>query len=162
MDNYELTTNILFQAEDFYETFKRCLTEISYQSSSGRGTIVSIPAIVNGAFALELYFNFLSNRYHISHSLMKLYSFIPEDTKGLIKDKTYSKLKTIYQYEECSFEKILKDIDNLFVEWRYTFKKNKTQAYFGNAINRYISALEIILEEVSIISKEAFSVYNIK
>lgn len=50
MKDNGLTTNISFQAEDFCEAFKRCLKEIPYESSSGKGTIVSIPAIVNGAF----------------------------------------------------------------------------------------------------------------
>lgn len=56
MEDYGLTTNLLFQAEDFYEAFKRYNKEMPYKSSSGDGTIVSIPAIVNGAFALELFF----------------------------------------------------------------------------------------------------------
>lgn len=152
MKDYGLTTNLLFQAEDFYEAFKRCNKVMPYRSSSGDGTIVSIPAIVIGAFALELYFNYLSKKYHRSHHLAKLYSYIDEDIKIEIEERTYNKLKDIYQYKDYSFINILEDIDNLFVEWRYIFKKNKKPGFFGNGINRYIPALTILLEEVSLIA----------
>lgn len=94
MEDYGLTTNLLFQAEDFYEAFKRCNKELPYQNSSGKGTIVSIPAIVNGAFALELYFNYLSKKYHRSHHLLELYSYIDEEIRKEIEDKTFEDLKT--------------------------------------------------------------------
>ena len=81
MEDYGLKTNILFQAEDFYETFKRCLIKIPYESSAGKGMIISIPAIVNGAFALELYFNLLSDKYHTSHHLAVIYKDIPKEIK---------------------------------------------------------------------------------
>lgn len=150
MEDYGLTTNILFQAEDFYEAFKRCNKEMPYQSSSGNGTIVSIPAIVNGAFALELYFNYLSKEYHVSHHLSELYSYIDEDIKKEIENRTIKELKSIFQYKDYSFEQIIKDMDSLFVEWRYIFDKNKSVCFFGNGINRYIPALTILLREISL------------
>lgn len=163
MKDNGLTTNVLFQAEDFYEAFKRCLKEIPYESSSGKGTIVSIPAIVNGAFSLELYFNLLSKRYYPTHHLSKLFSHIDNKTRKTIIDSTLPKLNRIYQYKDSSFEDILNDIDNLFVEWRYIFNKNKQAGFFGNRINRYIPALTLLLDEISVISRKCYKdLKNIK
>ena len=160
MKDNGLITNILFQAEDFYEAFKRCLKEMPYESSSSKGTIVSIPAIVNGAFSLELYFKLLTKRYYRTHHLSELFLHIDNKTRKMIINNTLPKLNEIYQYKDSSFEDILNDIDDLFVEWRYIFSNNKQAGFFGNRINRYIPALTLLLDEISKISKNFFEIYG--
>lgn len=98
------------------------------------------------------FFYYLCKKYHRSHHLAKLYSYIDEDIKSEIEERTYNKLKGIYQYKDYSFLIILEDIDNLFVEWRYIFKKNKKPGFFSNRINRYIPALSILLYVVTVIA----------
>ena len=159
MEEYELQTNILLQARDFYEAFNRCIEgKNQHIDENGRSvsSVVNIPAIVNGAFACELYFNCLTPCYLRSHSLLFLYSFINKDIRKQIEEQTISQIHSISQYKDFSFEDVLRDIDNSFVEWRYIFKKEHTDAFYGNRINRYIPLLSILLKSLSVVALEHY------
>lgn len=92
MEEYDLQTNILLQAQDFYEAFNRCIEgKNPHIDEKGRYTsfVANIPAIVNGAFACELYFNCLTPHYVKTHSLLEIYSFIAINIRNQIeKDVT--------------------------------------------------------------------------
>lgn len=155
MGEYDLQTNILLQAQDFYEAFKRCIEGKNPRiDEDGRHTsdVVNIPAIVNGAFACELFFKCLSSQYVKSHSLLEIYSYIEKDIRDQIEQQTIDQIHTIFQYKDATFEDVLKDIDNAFVEWRYIFNEKHTDCFYGNRINRYVPLLSLLLETLSIIA----------
>lgn len=139
--NYDFDKSIIKIADDFYEAYLRCL-EGKNETSDGFNTtsyeVVNVPAIVNGAFAIELYIkglSHLSNRelkckkHSIKALLLTLEPSIQED----IRKEVELRLDKNQTHEEC-----LKCIDNAFVFWRYIHTKNgfdfglnKTLIYLG-------------------------------
>ena len=95
--NYDLTTDILQSADDFYEAYKRC-REVTNERHQGSKTI-NIPAIVNGAFACELYTKYLANSKLTGHNLKLLFAELDEKYQKLANDITLwnglNKLKKI-------------------------------------------------------------------
>ena len=79
-----LQTNIIETANDFYDAFKRCNECKNPREENGVEVtdIVTIPAIVNGCFACELYLKSLSEKYtKTSHNLYKLFKKIEANIK---------------------------------------------------------------------------------
>ena len=146
-------------ADDFYEAYKRCFEgKNPHKDEHGRivRDIVAIPGFVNGLFACELYFKWLLDiddkvneiKARKSHNIKELFDLLDESIKNELKENDY---KSDYNLED-----LLSKIGKGFVEWRYIFKKNKKEGLFGNRINRYVPALTILLEEISIIAKNRY------
>lgn len=50
----------------------------------------------------------------------------------------------------------------MFVKWRYIFKDEHTDVYYGNRINRYIPLLSILLKSLSIIVPKYYNKERVK
>lgn len=160
--NEGLQTNIIETANDFYEAFKRCNKEKNFRKENGVeiADVVNIPAIVNGCFACELYFKTLLKRYSKKeHNLYKLFCCLRKKEKELIKTKLGNLIQdSIFQYRKFTFEEILQDIGNAFVDWRYIFEEEHMPGFYGNRINRFIPALHIILANLKEIAESNWSI----
>lgn len=111
-----------------------------------------IPAMVNGAFACELFLkSLLTNEVH-GHKLDDLLSKLEKEDK-----KTYDlivfrcvlslKASSNHTYDDAAFINDLNTISNLFVEIRYFYETTlHTKAYNIAFIGVFIGVLETICE----------------
>lgn len=153
---YDFRTDIILIADDFYEAFKRCC-EGKYPVQDGnivKCSACNVPAIVNGAFALELYFKSILPPNMDGHKLMGLFNSLEENIKQEIKEEAISKLKKLAWKK--SFEQYFEDINNLFVDWRYIYEKTYKVSELGNKVNEYLQVLNILLQEISGIAHKYF------
>ena len=154
--NYDLATNILLSADDFYEAYRRC-REGKNKRHEGSITIyevVNIPAIANGAFACELYLKYLLNKKPKEHKLNILFAELDEECKKqILYEQTSQKLQEIaIRYRHESFEILFEEMGDIFVEWRYIFEEYHPEGFYGNRINKYLEVLEILLERFNIVA----------
>lgn len=145
--NPDFDTSILNIAEDFYHSYLRCLegknpTKDEYGRI--RYDVVNIPAIVNGAFALELYLKSLSplskeELKQKKHSIKKLFLTLDADTQKRIRDETEKELPPDY-----TFEKGLAIINNAFTFWRYIH----TKPNLGYGLNVTLNVLPAFIKAI--------------
>ena len=151
-----LSTNILASADDFYEAYKRCLEGKRTRQEGGTivSDIVSIPAIVNGSFACELYLKFIGDYKGKEHRLNEIFNSLTEDLKNAILDeKTISDLNKIsVRYGHQNFDELFEEMGNTFVEWRYIFEKDHPAGFYGNRINEYLDVLNILLNRLAFVA----------
>lgn len=94
-----------------------------------RKGVRAVPFVVNAAFSIELYLKALAKKHGVSlrgHELIKLYAALP--------DKALSEVQSVIQHcaanralgEEPDFSAYLKNLNNTFVEWRYSYELEKT------------------------------------
>lgn len=136
---YDLKTTILQQADDFAEAYYRCRYGVNWQKDEfGRmcAHVVNVPAIVNAAFACELYLKSLINEHVETHNLKTLYESLDEITRN-----TVSLLinKKIHNYNQgFIFDACLENAANVFVDWRYIYEKEHTEGFMGNSISELL------------------------
>ena len=142
---YDFRTNIVLIADDFYDAYLRCCEGKNPIQIDNviKYSACNVPAIVNGAFALELYFKSMLLSETRGHELKALFDVLSEDIKSDIKESTILQLELLAWKK--SFEEYLEDIDKIFEEWRYIHEKSYTQRYLGNRINEYTQVLQILL-----------------
>lgn len=133
-------------ADDFYDAFHRCLEGKNVRVDEYHricADIVSIPAIVNGSFALELYLKGMLSkglRKRIkTHRIAKLYVLLKPDLQMAIRQSVESQLRPPFAFDSC-----LKGIDNSFEQWRYIYEKKD----FGFGFNATLNVLPLFLETV--------------
>jgi hypothetical protein len=96
---------------------------------SPRKGVSAVPFVVNAAFSIELYLKALAQKHGVSlrgHELIKLHAALP--------DKALSEVQSVIQRcaanralgEEPDFYAYLKNLNNTFVEWRYSYELEKT------------------------------------
>jgi hypothetical protein len=96
---------------------------------SPRKGVSAVPFVVNAAFSIELYLKALAQKHGVSlrgHELIKLHAALP--------DKALSEVQSVIQRcaanralgEEPDFSAYLKNLNNTFVEWRYSYELEKT------------------------------------
>ncbi|MCI8368434.1 MAG: hypothetical protein HFJ81_02230 [Clostridia bacterium] len=151
---YDFRTNIILIADDFYEAFKRCREGKNPVQDGNvvKCSVCNVPAIVNGAFALELYFKSMLSPDTDGHKLMDLFNSFEENIKQEIKEKSISKLEKLAWGK--SFEQYLEDINNVFVDWRYIHEKNYNVKYLSNGANEFLQVLSILLPVISEIARK--------
>ena len=140
---YDWSTNILDIANDFYEAYKRCRESKCKNTDRAQGKVVNVPAIANGAFALELYLKSLipeGKRKSSGHDISVLFSAIDVEFQTAIKEKNEPKLKG---YEQ-TFDEAISGISKAFEYWRYIYEKPD----FGYGLNMSLRILPIFLEAV--------------
>ena len=117
----DFENNILLSADDFYDAHIRCITGKEHKIIDGRDafSVVNIPAIVNGAFACELYMKSMFKGEMRTHNLSYFYSKLSKEIKGEI-EQLYQQ-KKIEKYS--TFKDALFVVRNAFVEWRYLFQE---------------------------------------
>ena len=145
---YDFRTDILLIADDFYDAYKRCREGKNPVHFDGaiKYSACNIPAIVNGAFTLELYFKSMLPPKTRGHELKELYDNLSSEIKCEIKDAVTSHLTKLAWGKQ--FEEYLEDLNNVFVDWRYISQKDYAIGYLGNRINEYLQVLEILLPVV--------------
>ena len=152
--NCGFDTSIINIADDFYEAYLRCLegkNPTVDEFNRTRFEVVNIPAIVNGAFAIELYIKSmspLSNKELVQkkHSISKLLLTLNQSTQDEIKREVESQLEKHFKYDDC-----LKGINNAFAFWRYIH----TKPDLGFGLNNTLNVLPIFLETIRNIAKRA-------
>lgn len=149
---YDFRTDILLIADDFYDAYKRCHEGKNPVHFDGaiKYSACNVPAIVNGAFALELYFKSMLPPKTRGHELKELYDNLSSEIKCEIKDAVTSHLTKLAWGKQ--FEEYLEDLNNVFVDWRYISEKNYAIGFLGNRINVYLQVLEILIPVVKEIS----------
>ena len=149
---YFLQTNILMQADDFAEAYCRCIQgENPSIDAYGRTCyhVVNIPAIVNAAFACELYMKSILGTNTKEHNLSLLYSQLNIEKQIRIRqyiDKSFDG-HLIYSFDTC-----LKRAANVFVDWRYIYENEHSDGYMGCFINEYLEFFKhftFILKEIA-------------
>lgn len=149
---YDFRTDIVLIADNFYDAYQR--------SREGKHPIqidnvikystCNVPAIVNGAFALELYFKIMLPPKTWGHKLKELYENLSSEIKCEIKNAVNSNLNKLAWGKQ--FEEYLEDLNNVLVDWRYISEKNYAIGFLGNRINEYLQVLEILIPVVKEIS----------
>lgn len=135
--------SILLQADDFYEAYQRCL-EGKNPREKGSTTvysIVAVPAIVNAAFACELYFKFLIGEERQSHNLLGFYSALPKEIQSEI-DNCY---KQYARDESDTARKAIDYVKKAFVEWRYLYKEDNVCQSNPTRLNEFLRIFEILV-----------------
>ena len=109
--------NIKLIADGFYEAYKGCIEDKNFKKEGNcyKSDVVNIPAIVNAAFACELYLKSMQKNNKITHELIVLYSKLEEVDRLFIKDAVKSKLSD----GDKSFEEILEGLSGAFEYWHY-------------------------------------------
>ena len=149
--NPDFDTSILNIAEDFYHAYLRCLegkNPVREENGRIRCDGVNIPAIVNGAFALELYLKSLSplseeELKKKKHSIRKLYSTLDPIRQASIHSKIEKELSPDY-----TFEKGLAIINNAFTFWRYIHTKSDLGYGLNVTLNVLPAFINAIRDEV--------------
>ena len=147
----DFDVSIINIAEDFYHAYLRCLEGKNRNIDEYgriRYDVVNIPAIVNGAFSLELYLKSLSplsgkELMKKRHSIKKLFLTLDNDTQERIRDEVEKELPLDY-----TFEKGLAIINNAYTFWRYIH----TKPDLGYGLNVTLNVLSVFIE---VIRKEA-------
>ena len=151
-----IVRNILQQADDFAEAFRRCSKGENLRKDEFNrmcADVVSIPAIVNAAFACELYFKSMLEQPRV-HKLKDLYEQLDDETRLRLKnefDKNFPK-HPIY-----NFYVFLNDVSNAFVEWRYVFEESHTEGFYGCYINEFLMFFNYFLPIVKHVAHEHYT-----
>lgn len=125
MPYYNFDVNIQNIADDFYLAYKRCIEgKNPHVDEYGRHVmeVVNVPALVNAAFACELYLKMLiKDDTTRGHDLEILFSQLEVDDKDRIRNIITERLKK--GSLEKGFDYYLKGISNDFEFWRYIHEK---------------------------------------
>ena len=143
MDNY--VKSILDSAHSFVIGANRCLEQRPL--GSGRFELPIVPAIVCGAFAIELYFKALfkietDTMAKKEHDLSILFSHLSQASQV--------KIRTQLTLEEIDFQMKLNEIAKAFEEWRYNFEsegiRHASTAFIMNLANASKELAEDMVE----------------
>ena len=132
--NYKINAKKIHQhANAFYLASERNLEE----RPNGDGTVqvLSIPGIVNCAFACELYLKSLLMVHGYQsrgHSIESLFRKLPDEIISQI----------IKEIEGYKFENCLSNISNTFVDWRYSYEKESTLITFQTFLLKLTESLK--------------------
>lgn len=106
------------------------LYERDLRTSPRKGFSAS-PFVVNAAFSIELYLKALAQKHGGSlrgHELMKLYEALPSRANAEIKQVIPHCAANRDLGEPPNFIGYLQNLNNSFVEWRYSYELKKTGA----------------------------------
>lgn len=150
---YDFDVSIIKIADDFFEAYNRCKESKNPRSNHGgiAFSVVNIPAIVNAAFASELYLKSMLTKKFKKHNLKFLFDKLP----GEIQKELEKQIKP--EFDALNWEKdfmgYLVDIGNVFEFWRYIHEKDKSTVYLGNRINECLRLFEIILPKFKVVAE---------
>lgn len=142
--DFILQRNILMQADDFFEAYRRCIKGENLHKENGRlcASVVNIPAIVNASFACELYIKSMISDRTFEHNLKNLFDLLPKETQNTISNSVNDKLAEhpVYNFEYC-----LENAADVFIDWRYIYEDCHTEGFYGSYINEYLMFFEKLL-----------------
>lgn len=146
---YILRTNILMQAEDFAEAYRRCIKEENPMENNCcvKYSVVNIPAIVNAAFACELYLKSIINKKVRTHNLLELFKLLDIDIQALIEQEVNGNLQNLNR--NYSFKLYLEKASCVFEDWRYIYEEKHSDGYMGSLINEFLMFFNLFLTACS-------------
>lgn len=135
--------NILLQADDFCEAYYRCSRG---ENPHKEGAVevshaVNVPAIVNAAFACELYMKAIIGREFQTHSLLTFYKNLPEDVKQRIEEK-YKNNKA-WGFETA--KEAISAVKDTFVDWRYLYKEENANQCNPRDLNAFLRIFQTLI-----------------
>lgn len=141
--------NILQQADDFFEAYRRCSKGENPRKDEYNRlcfSVVNVPAVVNAAFSIELYLKSILKSKEREHRLEILFNKLNIETQEQIKKAINAELSknNIYNFDEC-----LSHISNVFVEWRYIYEDYHTDGFYGCYITEFIMFFNLFLPILS-------------
>ena len=156
-------TGIVDIANDFYLAFERCREGKNARLDEYGRTVsgvVSIPEIVNGAFALELYLKSMipeEKRKESGHSISVLYSVLSTEKQDFIKQRVEQKIKgsnllifdkVLKVWHLLTFDEAINGISESFEYWRYIYEKEDLEFDFHDTLKVLPLFLDVIRELV--------------
>ena len=100
------------------------------------------PAVVNSAFACEVYLKALLKYYDIpvkkEHRLKELYELLPEKARDWIKLTVISHYG---QWSDCFGRDYLENISNAFSDWRYSYESDRLMSIHHGFLTTFRDAL---------------------
>lgn len=136
--------SILLQADDFYEAYLRCIEGKNHKKEQGIDvySVINIPAIVNAAFACELYLKSMVGGIELQkHNLIKFYKLLPQDIKKTIGQQYRTNKVEPYN----TAKKAITIIRNSFVEWRYLYSDKFKDQCNSKTLNDFLRIFSVIL-----------------
>ena len=112
--------------------------------------VVSIPAIVNAAFACELYLKSMLEQPW-GHKLKDLFEQLDNEAKIQLNNEFDA---SVSNHPVYNFDVFLNDISDAFVEWRYVFEESHTEGFYGCYINEFLMFFNCFLPIVKRIAHE--------
>lgn len=149
------TTLILQECEAFYDVFKNLEKRLEHSGiveestdNTGQPTLLSVPYIVNGAFACELALKYILVKNQIDfcisskgHDLEYLFNLLPQAEKQTLRNL----LKNADNIDDDSLEENILILSDSFNQWRYYFANidkgltyNSFFSVFVNQLCNYI------------------------
>lgn len=120
------------QANSFYLCANLCRKESDSRPESA--PLLSIPQIVNLAFACEVYLKTLLDFHKIGigkkHKLNDLFDALPKDDQEFIDIQ----LRSTYPFPDVWGRRMIDVEANAFVEWRYGYEKSRISCDIGYLI----------------------------
>lgn len=135
---YCLQTNALSQADDFVEAYRRCVQGKNPSIDKyGRTcySVLNIPAIVNAAFACELYIKSILATTIKDHDLAILFAQLDNEMQKKIRQHVDN---CFVGHPTYSFDSCLKRAANAFIDWRYIYENEHSDGYMGCLINEHL------------------------
>ena len=143
--------NVLCIADDFKEAYKRCARGENLRREDCYRMVaecVNIPAIVNGAFACELYLKSITKTDQCIHKIKELYLMLPAEKQESLRKAMDPIIPKQYG---LSFDECLDDIPNSFVYWRYIYEKDSVGKL---GLNGTLMILPKLIDELSKMAHE--------
>lgn len=114
-----------------------------------------VPAVVNCAFACELFMKSMLPKDTHGHELHSLFSKLDTGIQGKIQNATVDSMKKIrLSYGNTDFQNDLTENSNNFAEWRYFHEKSKCSANLPFISNFMNAIFSVAVEERNTLNKE--------
>ena len=108
----------------------------------------STPAVVNSAFACEVYLKALLKYYDIpikkEHKIKELYEMLPEEARDWIKPTVMNQCG---RWTDQWGHELLENISNAFIEWRYSYEQDWSKSSIMHIDVGFLSAFRNVLRE---------------
>ncbi|MDH4464315.1 MAG: hypothetical protein QE290_09800 [Acidovorax sp.] len=106
---------------------------------------MTIPFVVNATFACELYLKALAYRSNVNltgHSLMSLLAALPQGERQHLNQAWENLKKQGISRSAVSMEVVVREMSDCFVDWRYSYDKERVTAPETPAIYDLLDALD--------------------
>lgn len=131
-------------------TAARCFRQTATLISNANCTtpkldpLMAIPFVVNASFACELYLKALAYRSNVGmtgHSLLDLLAALPQEERHKLNQAWTSLNKQGITRSVASMELVVREMSACFVDWRYSYDKERVTAPETSAIFDLLDAL---------------------
>lgn len=122
------------QANAFFDCAQFCITDLHVSIGHGKSHVV--PAIVNFAFACEVYLKTILIHYgksanevkRLNHHIDKLWRLLFQTDVGLA-NQIKNKVQSVFNEDDTFFERMLEESSNAFQEWRYIYESDSLKGH---------------------------------